>query len=358
MSDFTISRMVIPDTLDVPDAADFIVACALANRVTQDILGSPDFALEPAERLPLTKSPNRTNTAFVARRGDEIIGWGLFDAAKNAAAKECFIEIAIDENHRRSGVGSAILDELIAAARADGKSDLHARVFTRTDPLAPRMEAASGFGSVAANDTGPAFARAHNFTLELVGQINRLALPVDPDVFAERVAVAKTGYVDGYELLHWRGRTPQEHLEGLAALYTAMSTADPHGDLDVTEDVWDADRVLEKDEREAASPRSTLTAAARHVASGELVAFTTLDVPPEADRPVNQWATLVVDAHRGKRLGLAVKLENLRQLMTDLPGHPSVTTINAEENSYMIAVNRSVGFTTVGQGGIFRHILD
>jgi GNAT superfamily N-acetyltransferase len=358
MPEFAVTRLRIPETLDDPDAADFVASCALINRVTENILGSSDFQLEPSERLPHAKDHDWTRAHFIAKFGGQVVGWGLYQAQKNDDANECWIELDVDEAQRRRGIGSALLDELMDAARVDGKSELHSRVFTRIDLVGSRMDARSGFGSLAADDTGPAFARAHNFTLELVGQINRLALPVEPHVFAERAAAARASYRDEYEIIHWSGRTPDQYLVGLAALVTAMSTADPRGDLEVTPDVWDAERLRERDEREAASPRIKLTAAARDRTSGELVAFTELDVPPEPGRPVNQWATLVLDSHRGKRLGLAIKLENLRQLMDDFPGHPSVTTINAEENSHMIAVNRSVGFVTVGQGGIFRRILD
>jgi len=357
MTEYTISRLVIPDSLEDADAADFIASCGLVNRVAESILGSRDFALEPAERLPFAKQPDWNHAYFVAKVDGEVVGWTVYDGQKNTEARECWIELYVDEAQRRKGIGSALLDRISETARAEGKSEIFARVFTRNDLPGPRMDAGSGFGSVAADDTGPSFSRAREFMLEQVGQINRLALPVERAVFDERVAVARAGYGDEYELLHWSGRTPEALLAGMAALSTAMSTADPHGDLDVTEDVWDADRLRESEERESASPRKRLTVAARHVASGELVAFTTLDVPPQVDRPVNQWATLVLDGHRGKRLGLAIKLENLRRLMDDFPGHPSVTTINAEENEYMIAVNRSVGFATVGRGGIFRRIL-
>jgi GNAT superfamily N-acetyltransferase len=358
MTDYTITRLVIPESLEDAGAADFIASCGLVNRVTESILGSRDFALEPAERLPFAKQTDWSRAYFIAKAEGQVVGLSGYEAQRSDDAKECWIELHVDEAHRRAGIGSALLDRIIETAQTEAKTQIFARVFTRNDLPGPRMDAGSGFGSVAADDTGPSFSLVRDFTLEQVGQINRLALPVERAVFDERVAAARAGYGDEYELLRWSGRTPEEHLAGMAALSTAMSTADPHGDLDVTEDVWDADRLRESEERESASPRTRLTAVARHVASGELVAFTTLDVPPEAARPVNQWATLVADGHRGKRLGLAIKLENLRQLMDDFPGHPSVTTINAEENEFMIAVNRSVGFATVGRGGIFRRMLE
>lgn len=358
MTDFEITRLVVPKSIDDPNAADFIAACELVNRVIFDIVGSNDFAMSPAERLPIAQDPDWNHALFIAKVDGEVVGRAGYASPRPETAKECWIDAFVDERLRRGGIGEALFAELRAAARADGKTALYSRVLAPYHPDGTQVAAASGFGSVSADDAGPAFALSHGFLLEQVGLINRVSLPVAPGLLAERAAVARAGYGDDYELLSWAGRTPEEHLSSIATLMTAMSTEEPHAELEVSEDVWDAERVRASEERESASPRTKLTAAARHRASGELVAFTTLDVPPDVDRPVNQEATLVLPAHRGKRLGLAVKLENLRQLEHDFPGHPAVTTINAFENDYMINVNRSVGFVAVGQGGIFSSTLE
>lgn len=358
MSDFTISPLAVPAALDADGGADFIVTQALINRVMEETLGSNDFSRTAEARLPYALDPSRAHAEFVARVGDEIVGWGLYEANQGDGVTECWLEISVDAAHRRSGIGTAILGRLVEVADRDGRSQLLSHVFARENVSGPRVEPASGMGSLPARDTGVAFALVNSFDLEQVGLMNRLTLPVSPAVFAERVEFAHSGHGDDYEILHWSRATPEEHLEGIARLFTEMSTADPHGDVEISEDVWDADRIRDSDEREKASPNTKLTGAARHIASGELVAFTTLDVPTEADKAVNQWATLVSAGHRGRRLGLAVKLENLRQLMDDFPGHPSIITVNAEENEHMIAVNRSVGFVTVGHGGMFRRIQD
>ena len=82
-----------------------------------------------------------------------------------------------------------------------------------------------------------------------------------------------------------------------------------------------------------------------HEASGRLVAWTLLDVYETAPWHAYQQITLVDPAHRGRRLGLLVKIENLlvrprrtsRQLRV-------IDTFNAEANSYMIAINEAMGF--------------
>ena len=356
MTDVELHEMLVPRSVDDADAADFVAACEVINRVQVDVLGSSDFSLAPVERLPYASDPDWNQGYVIATVRGKVVGTGLFEAQK-VDAPEGWIEVYVLPEHRRSGVGTAILNWLISAARADARTELNSHVLVADSAPGERVPATSGHGDLATNDAGIAFALASGFALEQVGQVNRLELPIAPELFVERAARASTVYGDDYELLHWSGPSPEPYVEDIARLFTEMSLADPHAGLQVSEDVWDANRVRETDERERSSPRTKLMAVARHRESGELVAFTMLDVPREVDRAVNQWATMVSAGHRGKRLGLAVKLENIRQLTDRYPGHPSITTINAEENGYMIGVNRSVGFVTVGRGATFRRTI-
>jgi RimJ/RimL family protein N-acetyltransferase len=130
-----------------------------------------------------------------------------------------------------------------------------------------------------------------------------------------------------------------------------MSTDAPAAALEIAEEHWDEDRVREYDDRRARSPRTLLVVAAEHVPTGRLVGFSELSVPPELERPVEQMDTLVIREHRGHRLGMLVKAANLQYLAETHPGHPSVTTFNAEENRPMLDVNEAIGFTAAAYGG-------
>jgi hypothetical protein len=52
----------------------------------------------------------------------------------------------------------------------------------------------------------------------------------------------------------------------------------------------------------------------------------------------------VMREHRGHRLGMVLKLANIAYLDETFPGHPAITTFNAEENRPMLDVNEAVGF--------------
>lgn len=358
MTEISIVPMTVPRSVSGPDAADFNAAQAVINSETARIIGSEDYSRTPEERLPFMTAPGWKRQEFVAKVGTDVVGWARYETLDLDDNKEGSLEVFVDSDHREQGVGTALLAQLLQVAAAAGRTELLARVMVHEGVAGPTVVPATGVGSVPAADTGVAFALARGFGLEQVDQINRLPLPVPRELFEQRVAIASAGFGDDYELVHWAAPTPEEYLDDLARLYTEMSTAEMIGDHEPTEDVWDANRMREYEAREKGSPRRRLYAAARERSSGLLVAFTLLDVPGAPDGAVNQWSTLVSAAHRGRRLGLAIKLENLRQLMSDFPGHPSVTTMNAEENEPMIALNESVGFAVVGHVGNFRRSVE
>ena len=76
-----------------------------------------------------------------------------------------------------------------------------------------------------------------------------------------------------------------------------------------------------------------------------MVAYTDLAVTVHEPGRAYQWGTLVRPEHRGHRLGLAVKVANLRLLQRERPRDhgrwsPTTPTVNAP----MIAVNELLGF--------------
>ena len=82
--------------------------------------------------------------------------------------------------------------------------------------------------------------------------------------------------------------------------------------------------------------------------TGELVAFTELGLPRPGDDVAIQFATVVAREHRGHRLGIFVKLANLK-LVADQAAKPArITTWNGESNEHMIRVNEAFGFEIIG----------
>jgi hypothetical protein len=78
---------------------------------------------------------------------------------------------------------------------------------------------------------------------------------------------------------------------------------------------------------------------------GHLLAYTELWGCVERHAYAAQGDTLVASAHRGRRLGLRVKLANLELLRHDQPQVRYVDTFNAADNRWMVAINDALGYT-------------
>jgi RimJ/RimL family protein N-acetyltransferase len=74
-----------------------------------------------------------------------------------------------------------------------------------------------------------------------------------------------------------------------------------------------------------------------------------LVVDPTIDHHGWQQITIVDPAHRGHRLGIIAKLENLAYAREGTPALQQVDTSNAAANTHMIAINEQIGFRPLDQ---------
>ena len=350
MTAFTIEQLVIPASIDAPDAADFIEMTHVRNEIEADVVGNGDLCYEPGELLPHWQDPYQPQRLLVARADGRIIARAIYEAPLSDGSTEAWLSIEVLPEFRRRGIGSALYDTLTGFAAVDGRTViqsyiLHKRVDGETLP------SPTGFGSVPLNTPETRFLLKRGFALEQVERMSRLALPADDRLLAGNLAMATEEAGADYRLVRWIGRTPEQWVGDLALLHQRMSTDAPSAGLDFAEEAWDEDHVRSLDDRRDDSPRTMLIVAAEHIPTGTLAGFSELSVPRELERPVKQQDTLVLKEHRGHRLGMLLKTANLAFLAQTHPGHPSITTFNAEENRHMLSVNEAVGFHAVGYGG-------
>jgi len=345
MPGFTIERLVVPVSVDASDATDFIAMVAVRSAVEAEQRGDASAEVMTAgDLLPAWKDPSRQMAGLVAKVDGRVVARA--NLALPVGARECWGAVSVLPAFRGRGIGSALYGRLERMAREAGRTTIQNQTTFPADAEGSTLPAPTGFGSVPIDSASTRFLRRHGFSLEQVGRVSALSLPIDADVFASRFAEAVAAAA-GYRTVSWEGRTPEEWLEALALLHTRMSTDVPNAGMQQTEDVWTVDRVRSFDDLWADSPRSALTTIAMHEATGQVAGFTQLEVPAEPDRPAEQTDTLVLREHRGRRLGMLMKLANLRQLAERFPATRSVETVNAEENRPMLDVNEAIGFTAV-----------
>jgi RimJ/RimL family protein N-acetyltransferase len=199
---------------------------------------------------------------------------------------------------------------------------------------------------VGASSTRLALGRG--YALTQVSRQSVLALPDDlaPVVAARDAALAVAG--PGYRFHVWCDDVPTEWQAGLGELIERMSTDAPLADLAFEPEAWDAARVARWLQSFAERQLHVTITAAEHISSGTLVAYTEV-MHPDPEVPfAYQGSTLVRAEHRGRRLGMAVKTQNLLTLRERRPGLQRIHTDNAQENRHMLAINTALGFRPVG----------
>ena len=343
MSEITVEQLVVPTTITADDAADFVANIDIINLVQAEACGHRDLDLVAEEMLPSWRNTSSPRTLLGVKVDGRLVGRAMYSRLL-ADPSTCWVSVGVIPAYRGRGIGTALADRLEAMARGEGRSKMITYVLSAVAAGGERIEAPTGFGSLPAGNTEVRFLLDRGFRLEQVGRRSRLALPTS-------VTVAPP---DDYRLHVWVDRTPERWLEQMANLHTRMSTDAPTAGLEAPEDVWTVERVREEDDAAASDPRPYLVAVVEHIPTGELAGYTTLAVPVETDRPVSQFDTLVLREHRGKGLGMLLKVANIDNLQRGYPGRPSIITSNAEDNRFMLDVNEAVGFTPIGYDGAWR----
>ncbi len=235
--------------------------------------------------------------------------------------------LSVHPDHQRHGIGTLLLAHCEQSLRDDGCTRIHEH---------------SG-SPVENGDAATQFALANGYRQTLADLRQDLPLPVTEGTLTELdPGLDETAYVVETAV----DALPEEWLEDRALLARRMSTDAPTGDIDLDEEDWDADRV--RRQWNTPSPIWAVETVARHVPSGQLVAFTDLLVRPAQPDLAVQSDTLVLREHRGHALGLAVKLANLRVLQRERPDVTTVRTWNADTNTHMVAINARMGFSVTG----------
>ena len=235
---------------------------------------------------------------------------------------------------RGHGYAVAMLAHLEEQARARGRARLVGEVHW------PYDLGAEGVGSGEL-----AWARRQGFELALVDVQRRLALPV-PGGRLDELAADAAAHHEGYQLRSFTGRVPDDLVDGWAALDATLMTEAPMGDID--REVATADVAAIRAEEAMVEKQGRVKVCTVALSpGGEVVAYTDIAVTVHESDRAYQWGTLVRPDHRGHRLGLAVKVANVRLLQETYPELTTVVTFNADVNAPMVSVNDRLGFRPV-----------
>lgn len=128
-------------------------------------------------------------------------------------------------------------------------------------------------------------------------------------------------------------------------MHTQMGRDAPSGEVDHQPVEITVDRVREGEERTVAA-HDQIVAVARRRSDGVFGGYTLAYLVHGADYVV-QDDTLVMPDHRGRGLGMALKVAVLELLAAEHPERRVIHTWNAVENTFMQRINRDLGFRPV-----------
>ena len=351
-----IRSLTLPERWDdsTDDGAAFRAAAEHTERINDERFGAGVTTLTPEERLAAWQSSDAElhvrRTAFV---GDRIVGaassWLPMLESTEVGDHGLGVEAAIPVGERRLII-DALVDDAERIAREHGRTTLMGgSPGATTGPVTAK----TGFGGVDPDEPEAAAMLARGYALEQVYRFSIADLrALQPSLDARWADASARAADDGYETIAWSGPTPAAHRPAMRALHEAMSTDAPQGGLSFEPETWSDERLAEFERQKTAGGRTMRTVVARHIRTGDLAGFTSLFVG--SGDVARQHDTLVLREHRGHRLGMLLKLANLIELRDHHPSHPRVSTMNAEENRHMLAVNEATGFAPVAHQAIWQ----
>jgi GNAT superfamily N-acetyltransferase len=245
---------------------------------------------------------------------------------ENTHAAHC--TLVVPPPHRRRGIGTALLTRSTDEARADGRTIMNT--------------------STLIGSPGAAFAAAHG-AVSGMGDIRRVLDLADcpPERRSVLRASAEPAATD-YNLVSWRGPTPESYIDQTAQVEAAMTDAPRNPGMEPA--IWDTERIRVAEQAGLDRGVDLFSIAAIRTDTGEIAALTQIAYF-EASSPDwgEQLITAVTRPHRGHRLGLLVKVAMLDLLAEQAPRMRWIVTSNGEPNQHMIAINEQLGYRITGR---------
>jgi GNAT superfamily N-acetyltransferase len=287
----------------------------------------------------LLRTPgNQSHELLAAYDGPTAVASGLIALEVGANEHLAWFHLDVHPEHRRRGAGAALLAAMERASVGLGRTALFGTANTLP-------------GQELEETAEHRFALSHGYELAYVEHQRVLDLPVAVDLDA--LARDAAAHHEGYRIVAFDGRVPEEYVAGYAALEALVIAESPTGD--VTIEASDPDPALVREAEDMILRRGqALFGAIALSPAGEVVAMTRMAQRAGDATKLGQWGTLVRSDQRGHRLGLAVKIAVLRLIG---PSYVSVGTWNAADNAPMIAVNETLGFHLVELGAGYQKLV-
>ncbi|GAA5230552.1 GNAT family N-acetyltransferase [Arthrobacter cryoconiti] len=356
MSEIRIEQLRVPDALDSESAGDFRSAVEVSRAVRIETWGNDDLAYTAEEMLALCHDPYEWYVALIARLDGEIVARAGIAMPLDEETDLAHVTLDVLPSAQGHGLGR----ELLEAAEVFVRGENRRIVMVETNHAATwlghvdedALPAASGVGSLPVSSREARFAHNAGYGLERVEQFSSCAVPLDSAGAKKLSEWAREANGGGYALHQWTDRCPKRWAADFVRLENSTGNNGEAGEI------WDETKLRESEELSLQTGRHTLVSAAECLATGHLVAFTSISVLGARADIAFQDETVVQLDHRGRELGLDIKVANLELLAREFPGVGTVYTWNAADNEYMLSVNAKLGFAPAGITGQWQKNLE
>lgn len=354
----TVRRIPVPASLDAADAGLFHEMVRIANAVCRHDTGHDDLREDAPEVLGFWHDQTDwTQLGFAVLRDETVLGIVKLMVSTAPDVSSLEFDLMVDPPHRGAGAEELVLAEAEREARERGIPVIQTWTLHRPDTPGDRMAPSTGWGFIPAGDPQTAFHVRSGFTLEQVERNSVFDLRADPTPLEHMLADAVAFAGADYRVVEWTSPTPPEYAEGFANVLARMSTDAPAGGLVIDEQHWDVARVGRRDARLRAQGLTVSVVAVVHEPTGVIAAYNELVIAEDRTAATQQYGTLVLTEHRGRRLGTIVKCANLLRWRGLVPESPRVSTFNAEENRPMLDINEAIGFVPASYAGAWKKTL-
>ncbi len=313
------------EQVDPADLDDVTAAGVAEVMSAATALEAPEARPTHPESVRLRKrygwgQDSRAGWMAVARDGERLVGAAAVMLPSPDNTHLAYVWIDVHPDTRRRGIGAALMDRAEDWVRAQGRTTM------------------TGFAW--RDGPGARFAAGRGYSAGLDNALRALQLD-DPPTPWDRLR--DTALPGAYELVRMAGPTDEALLPELVPVYAGINEA-PTGDIDVGPDTYDTDTLRSYERAMLARDHRMYRVLARRRSDGAWAGHTIAVVDTYVDAWAFQEDTAVLVAHRGHRLGMAMKADLYAWLSETEPQVRRVLTFNAETNTHMLAVNEAMGF--------------
>lgn len=268
----------------------------------------------------------KTHYLVAVTPSNTVLGWAYLSYSKADPHDPMYVSVEVTPSARQNGIGTALVQAVCKLCPSNW--------------AATQFFAESYFPGTVNASTHPVtrWAEKNGWKLNEVDYTLRLPWPANKALLIQLMPQIPPDY----EIQTYQNGVPPELQPSLGVIRGIMDADAPSGEIMFSSTPWSAEYYTNYVSNIRANHNDLVETVA--IYAGEVVGFTSVEVPANSQRVMLVRGTGVLPNHRGKRIGLALKTQITLELLTQNLSHSAIETDTAINNPWMLNINRAVGF--------------